>query len=64
VVAPDCGMKYLTRDVAFAKLVAMVRGAELVRAELTSSVPAASRSAGLPPLLKATPDHRRLGGGD
>jgi len=38
VVAPDCGMKYLTRDVAFAKLVAMVQGAELVRAELQSSV--------------------------
>jgi 5-methyltetrahydropteroyltriglutamate--homocysteine methyltransferase len=34
VVAPDCGMKYLTRDVAFAKLAAMVKGAALVRAEL------------------------------
>jgi 5-methyltetrahydropteroyltriglutamate--homocysteine methyltransferase len=31
IVAPDCGMKYLSREVAFAKLVAMVRGAELVR---------------------------------
>jgi len=40
IVAPDCGMKYLTRDVAFAKLVAMVRGAGLVRAELQSSVAA------------------------
>jgi 5-methyltetrahydropteroyltriglutamate--homocysteine methyltransferase len=38
IVAPDCGMKYLTRDVAFAKLAAMVRGAGLVRAELQSSV--------------------------
>ncbi len=38
VVAPDCGMKYLTRDVAFAKLVAMVQGAELVREELQSGV--------------------------
>jgi 5-methyltetrahydropteroyltriglutamate--homocysteine methyltransferase len=37
IVAPDCGMKYLTRDVAFAKLAAMVEGAELVRAELESS---------------------------
>jgi 5-methyltetrahydropteroyltriglutamate--homocysteine methyltransferase len=36
VVAPDCGMKYLTRDVAFAKLVAMVHGAGIVRAELQS----------------------------
>jgi 5-methyltetrahydropteroyltriglutamate--homocysteine methyltransferase len=34
VIAPDCGMKYLTRDVAFAKLKAMVEGARLVRAEL------------------------------
>jgi 5-methyltetrahydropteroyltriglutamate--homocysteine methyltransferase len=40
VVAPDCGMKYLTRDVAFAKLAAMVQGAALVRAELESSVEA------------------------
>jgi 5-methyltetrahydropteroyltriglutamate--homocysteine methyltransferase len=35
VVAPDCGMKYLPRDVAFGKLVAMVEGAAIVRAELT-----------------------------
>jgi 5-methyltetrahydropteroyltriglutamate--homocysteine methyltransferase len=34
VVAPDCGMKYLPRDVAFAKLRAMVEGTKLVRAEL------------------------------
>jgi len=34
IVAPDCGMKYLTREVAFAKLTAMVRGAALMRAEL------------------------------
>ena len=34
VVAPDCGMKYLPRDVAFGKLEAMVAGAALVRAEL------------------------------
>ena len=34
VVAPDCGMKYLPRDVAFGKLCAMVEGAALVRAEL------------------------------
>jgi len=35
VVAPDCGMKYLPRDVAFAKMQAMVAGARLVRAELS-----------------------------
>jgi 5-methyltetrahydropteroyltriglutamate--homocysteine methyltransferase len=34
IVAPDCGMKYLPRDVAFAKLQAMVAGAAIVRAEL------------------------------
>ena len=34
LVAPDCGMKYLARDVAFAKLKAMVEGARLVRAEV------------------------------
>jgi len=34
IVAPDCGMKYLPRDVAFAKLQAMVAGAKIVRAEL------------------------------
>src|SRR5215510_15208172 len=32
IVAPDCGMKYLPREVAFAKLQAMVAGARLVRA--------------------------------
>jgi len=32
--APDCGMKYLPRDVAFAKLQALVAGTKLVRAEL------------------------------
>jgi 5-methyltetrahydropteroyltriglutamate--homocysteine methyltransferase len=34
VVAPDCGMKYLPRDVAFGKMKAMVDGAKIVRAEL------------------------------
>jgi 5-methyltetrahydropteroyltriglutamate--homocysteine methyltransferase len=34
VVAPDCGLKYLPRDVAFGKMEAMVAGAALVRAEL------------------------------
>ncbi len=33
VVAPDCGMKYLSREVAFGKMQAMVAGAGLVRAE-------------------------------
>ena len=30
VVAPDCGMKYLPRELAFRKLEAMVEGARLV----------------------------------
>ena len=33
IVAPDCGMKYLPRDVAYAKMCAMVEGAKLLRAE-------------------------------
>jgi len=34
LVAPDCGMKYLPRDIAYRKLRAMVLGAEIVREEL------------------------------
>lgn len=34
VVAPDCGMKYLPREVAFGKLRALVEGARIVNAEL------------------------------
>jgi 5-methyltetrahydropteroyltriglutamate--homocysteine methyltransferase len=34
IVAPDCGMKYLPRDIADAKLRAMVEGARIVREEL------------------------------
>jgi 5-methyltetrahydropteroyltriglutamate--homocysteine methyltransferase len=34
IVAPDCGLKYLPRDVAFGKMKAMVEGAAIVRAEL------------------------------
>ena len=33
-VGPDCGMKYLSRSLAFAKLRALVEGARLVRARL------------------------------
>ena len=35
IAAPDCGMKYLARDVAFAKLRALSDGARLVRSELS-----------------------------
>jgi 5-methyltetrahydropteroyltriglutamate--homocysteine methyltransferase len=34
IPAPDCGMKYLTRETAFGKLCALVEGAAIVRAEL------------------------------
>ena len=37
VVAPDCGMKYLPRAVAFAKMKAMAEGAALVRRELNGA---------------------------
>jgi 5-methyltetrahydropteroyltriglutamate--homocysteine methyltransferase len=35
IVAPDCGMKFLPRDVAYRKLRAMVLGAAIVREEVT-----------------------------
>jgi 5-methyltetrahydropteroyltriglutamate--homocysteine methyltransferase len=34
IVAPDCGMKYLPREVAFGKMRALVEGARMLRAEL------------------------------
>src|SRR5687767_7024640 len=33
ILAPDCGMKYLPREVAFGKMKAMVEGAKLLRKE-------------------------------
>lgn len=38
VIAPDCGLKYLPRDLAFAKMQAMVAGAAIVRAEISQPV--------------------------
>jgi len=35
VAAPDCGMKYLAREIAFGKLKALAAGAAIVRRELT-----------------------------
>jgi 5-methyltetrahydropteroyltriglutamate--homocysteine methyltransferase len=37
VVAPDCGLKYLPRDVAFGKMKAMADGAAIVRKELAGN---------------------------
>jgi 5-methyltetrahydropteroyltriglutamate--homocysteine methyltransferase len=36
IVAPDCGMKYLPREIAFGKLNAMVAGARRVRAQFAA----------------------------
>ena len=36
VVAPDCGLKYLPREIAFGKMLAMTEGAKIVRKELGS----------------------------
>lgn len=36
-ISPDCGMKFMPRDRAFAKLKAMVEGTAIVRAELTGT---------------------------
>ncbi len=36
VIAPDCGLKYLPREVAFGKMKAMAEGAAIVRAEHSS----------------------------
>ena len=36
VVTPDCGLKYLPRDVAYGKMRAMVEGAKIVRLELSA----------------------------
>jgi 5-methyltetrahydropteroyltriglutamate--homocysteine methyltransferase len=36
-IAPDCGMKYLPRDVAFGKMRTMVEGAKILRAEVGAS---------------------------
>ncbi|MGZ5834601.1 MAG: uroporphyrinogen decarboxylase family protein [Xanthobacteraceae bacterium] len=37
VIAPDCGMKYMPRNVAFGKMKAMVDGTKIVRKELGKS---------------------------
>jgi 5-methyltetrahydropteroyltriglutamate--homocysteine methyltransferase len=40
VIAPDCGLKYLPRNIAFEKMKAMVAGTRLVRQELKAVLPA------------------------
>ena len=36
IIAPDCGMKYLKRAIAFGKLKAMAEGAEIARKALSN----------------------------
>ena len=48
VIAPDCGLKYLPRDVAFGKMKAMVDGTRIVRAELQPATGAQQTSASVP----------------
>jgi 5-methyltetrahydropteroyltriglutamate--homocysteine methyltransferase len=36
ILAPDCGMKYLPKEVAYGKLKAMVQAAQMLRSEITS----------------------------
>ncbi len=45
VVAPDCGLKYLAREVACGKMRAMVEGAAIVREEIAQSRQRASQDA-------------------
>ncbi|HEY6362590.1 MAG TPA: uroporphyrinogen decarboxylase family protein [Vicinamibacterales bacterium] len=52
VLAPDCGMKYLPRASAFAKLVALVEGARIVREELDGAR-AIPRASAQPPRVSA-----------
>jgi 5-methyltetrahydropteroyltriglutamate--homocysteine methyltransferase len=37
VIAPDCGLKYLPRTVAYGKMCAMVEGAAIVRREIAGA---------------------------
>ncbi len=37
IVAPDCGMKYLPREVAFGKLQSMVAGARIARMQVSKA---------------------------
>ena len=39
VAAPDCGMKYLPRDAAFAKLQSLAAGARMVRESVAAAAP-------------------------
>jgi 5-methyltetrahydropteroyltriglutamate--homocysteine methyltransferase len=46
IVAPDCGMKYLSREIAFGKLQAMVAGAQIVRSQFEREQARSNQTAG------------------
>ena len=46
IPAPDCGMKYIPRETAFAKLKALAEGAAIVRRELSGGYPLPVGAAG------------------
>ncbi len=58
VVAPDCGMKYLPRVVAFAKIKAMAEGAALVRREIEGGRAGRTASVGNPARANAATARR------
>src|SRR5581483_8861950 len=66
IIAPDCGLKYLPRDVAFGKMQAMVAGAAIVRRELADRRCAASTAPSLcsakPATARRCSQHRRRRG--
>src|SRR4029077_6128150 len=65
VVAPDCGLKYLPRDVAFGKMRAMVEGALVVRSELSLMRGGAPKLLERPPWSALTTMHANFAlGGD
>jgi 5-methyltetrahydropteroyltriglutamate--homocysteine methyltransferase len=46
IIAPDCGLKYLPREVAFGKMRSMAEGAGVIRAELSGRASSATKSSG------------------
>jgi hypothetical protein len=55
VLAPDCGMKYLPREVAQGKLAAMVEAAKQLRREHAAAEPALGDNRGMPSLIRFLP---------
>ena len=66
VIAPDCGLKYLPRDIAYAKMQAMAAGAAIVRRELCrhrpGGTPGAASAADTIPLRRRQRLRRERGG--